>query len=157
MDSKLNLEMSKALPFHACSFFTISQMFRSNKDKMLDKLEDNNFKKNMLEHMSNISKDNYTCGYFDEQGIHNLSKKHKKDSLKMFHANIESFNTNGAHLAIYLKTLNLSFDIICLSEIRNSSIGIIDKEFPNYNIFLDNPTAKKVELLYSLEKINSIK
>lgn len=106
MDLKSIIQRSKALPFHACSFFTISQLFKSNKDKVLDKLEDNNFTKNMIKHMNKISKDNYTCRYFDEENIHNLSKKHLKDSLKIFHANIESFKSKGTKLTFSYTALN---------------------------------------------------
>ena len=80
MDCKSIIERSKALPFHTCSFFTVSQLFKSNKDKMLEKLEGNNFSKNMIEHMNEISKHNYTCGYYDEEGINNLSKKHTQNT-----------------------------------------------------------------------------
>ena len=46
-----------------------------------------------------ISKNNYTCGYYDKEGIHNLSNKHTKDSLKIFHCNIESLNSNGKEVS----------------------------------------------------------
>jgi len=82
---------------------------------MLEKLENNNFSKTTIDMMNNISKDNYTCGYFDEQGLHNLSNKHVKDNLKIFHANIESLNNKGAELTFFLSCLTVKFDIICLT------------------------------------------
>ena len=148
MDSKSNIELSKALPFHACSFFTVSQLFKSNKNNMLEKLENNNFSKTTIDMMYNIPKDNYTCGYFDEQGLHNLSNKHAKDNLKIFHANIESLNSKGAELTFFLSCLTVKFDIICLTETRATTIGILDKHFPEYHIYIDNPkTAIGIVLL----------
>ena len=158
MDCKSIIERSKALPFHGCSFFTISQLFISNKDKMLEKLEDNNFSKNMIDLMNGISKNNYTCGYFEEEGIHKLSKKHVKDSLKIYHGNIESFSKNGTNLNFFLHSLKINFDIICLTETRSTNIGIVDKVFPEYHIYLDNPTTSKggVALLLRKNKFKQI-
>ena len=152
MDCKSIIERSKALPFHACSFFTVSQLFKSNKDKMLEKLEGNNFSKNMIEHMNEISKNNYTCDYYDEEGINNLCKKHTKDSLKIFHANIESISRNGTEVNFFLHCLKFNFDIICLTETRATTIGIIDKDFPDFHIFLDNPTISKGGIVLLLKK-----
>ena len=143
MDCKSVIARSKQLPFHNCSFFTIAQMFRSSKDKILDKLENNNFNQNMLNHVNGLSKNNYTCNYFDEMGIHNLTKKHINNGLKIFHANIESMKSNGSNLSFFFNCLNFKFDIICLTETRNTSTGIIDKHFPGYHIFLDNPKNTK--------------
>ena len=74
MDRLTNLDLCKHLPFFNCSFFTISQMFLSTKDKILDKLEGNNFTKNMIKHVNGFSKDNYTCSYDDERSILKTSK-----------------------------------------------------------------------------------
>ena len=74
MDRLTNLELCKHLPFFNCSFFTISQMFLSTKDKILDKLEGNNFTKNMMKHVNGFSKDNHTCSYADEKSMLNTSK-----------------------------------------------------------------------------------
>ena len=101
MDRKSIIQRSKALPFHNCSFFTISHMYSSNKNNVLEKMENNNFSKNMLDHVNGLSKNNYTCGYLDEEGIHNIAKKHISDSLKIFHANIESIKSNGTNLFLF--------------------------------------------------------
>ena len=149
---------AKALPFYNCSPFTISQMYQTPGNKVLEKLEANNFNKNMLKHVNGFSKNNYTCGYFQEDSILNLSKKHLQDCLKVFHLNIDSFNKNGTELSFYLKSLKNKFDIICLTEIRQTTIGIIDKDFPDYNIFIDNPTMAKggVAILLRKDKFENI-
>ena len=112
----------------------------------------------MLKHVNGFSKDNYTCGYYQENSIHNLLKKHLPDCLKMFHQNIASFNKNGTHLSFYLKYLGINFDIICLTEIGRTNIGIIDKEFPDHYIFIDYTTTSKggVALLLRKNKFDNI-
>ena len=119
---------------------------------MLEKLEGNNFTKNMQDLTNEISKNNYTCGYYDEEGIHNLSNKHTKDCLKIFHGNIESLNSNGKEVSFLLHCLNFNFDIICLTETRATTIGIIENQFPDYHIFLDNPTSPKGGVAILLRK-----
>ena len=61
MDRLTNLELCKHLPFFNCSFFTISQMFLSTKDKILDKLEGKNFIKGTL--LSSTSRSCKSTGY----------------------------------------------------------------------------------------------
>ena len=158
MDRLNNLALCKILPFFTCSSFTLSQMFISTKDKVLEKLEGNNFTKNMIKHVNGFSKDNYTCSYADEKSIVNLSKKHIPSCLKIFHVNIESFKKRGTELSIYLKCLSLKFDIICLTEIRHTSIGIIDKDFPDFHIFIDDPSTAKggVALLLRKDRFSQI-
>ena len=158
MDHLTNLDLCKILPFSNCSFFTLSQMFLSTKNKILDKLEGNNFSKNMIKHVNGFSKDNYTCSYDDEKSILNTSKKHISNCLKIFHLNIESFKKHGTELSIYLKCLSLKFDIICLTEIRHTSVAIIDKDFPNFHIFIDDPSTAKggVALLLRKDRFSQI-
>ena len=158
MDHLTNLDLCKILPFSNCSFFTLSQMFLSTKNKILDKFEGNNFSKNMIKHVNGFSKDNYTCSYDDEKSILNTSKKHISNCLKIFHLNIESFKKHGTELSIYLKCLSLKFDIICLTEIRHTSVAIIDKDFPNFHIFIDDPSTAKggVALLLRKDRFSQI-
>ena len=112
----------------------------------------------MIKHVNGFSKDNFTCGYYQENSILNLLKRHLPDSLKVYHQNIESFNKNGTELSSYLKCLNFKYDIICLTEIRKTTVGIIDKEFPNYHIYIDNPSQAKggVAVLLRKDKIDQI-
>ena len=152
MEVLTNLSLYKILPFFTCSFFTLSQMFLSSKDKILEKLENNNFTKNMIKHVNGFSKDNYTCSYYDDMGINNLYKKHIPSCLKMFHVNIESFYQHGTELSVYLKCLSLEFDIICLTEIRHTTRGIIEKDFPDFHIFIDDPSTAKGGVALLLRK-----
>ena len=144
--------LSFELPFHDCYPHQIIKLFQSGRGKLFETLENNNFSRNTLKLTNGFSKDNFTCGYFQEDSIQNLSKKHLPDCLKIFHMNIVSFSKNGTHLSFYLKTLGLEFDIICLTEIRKSSVGIINKAFPNHHIFIDSPTSDKGGVAILLRK-----
>ena len=152
------LDLCKELPFYYCSPFSISQLTQSSKSKVLEKLEANNFSKNMRKLVNGFSKDNYTCSYYMEDSINNLSRKHKTDCLKIFHYNVESFNTNGAKVAAYLKCFNFKYDIICLTEIRVYNPNIIHMEFPDYHVYLDCKSSEKggVAILLKRNKFNSI-
>ena len=67
---------------------------------------------------------------------------------------MESFNTNGDKLSSYLKCLDFEYNIICLTEIRTPNPAVISLEFPNYNVYLDCVSTKKVELLFYSKKTN---
>ena len=154
IDMNFILMLSQVLPFYNCSPFSISQLTQSRKNRFLEKLESNNFSKNMIKLVNGFSKNNYTCNYFMEESVNNLIKKHKADCLKVFHFNMESFNTNGDKLSSYLKCLDFEYDIICLTEIRTPNPAVISLEFPNYNVYLDCVSTKKVELLFYSKKTN---
>ena len=80
------------------------------------------------------------------------------DCLKVFHVNIESFSSKGNELSSFLKCLKFEFDVICMTEIRSTSLGLINKEFPDFHIFIDNPTIAKggVALLLRKDKFTQI-
>ena len=59
------------------------------------------------------------------------------------HLNCSSIAKNGIDLSSYLAHLNLKFDIIMLTETRQTTVGIVEFYFPNYDIFLDNPDSSK--------------
>ena len=65
----------KELPFHGFSRSDLIKLFQSEKDLLFERLANNDFSKNMLKHVNGFSKDNYTCGYFQEKSIQNLLKK----------------------------------------------------------------------------------
>ena len=59
-DINTRLILSKVLPFYNCSPFSISQLTQSRKNRFLEKLESNNFNKNMTKLVNGFSKNNYT-------------------------------------------------------------------------------------------------
>ena len=161
MNCKANLELTRSLPFATCSPFFLSQLFQSDKNEVIEKLKANNFSKNMIKHVNGFSKNNYTCNYYNKKSIQNLSRKHLPNNIKIFHLNIESFSSNKAELSVFFKCLQISFDIICLTEVRHTNIGLIDMEFPDFNIFLDNAPSSKgakggVALLLKKDKFDQV-
>ena len=88
----------------------------------------------------------------------NLLKKHSANSLKVFHNNIDSFGKNSTEFISNLECLRFFFDVICLTEVRKTSIGIINMVFNNYHVFLDNPDTAKggVALMVRQNKFNNI-
>ena len=158
MNYRSNIERSKALPFFLLSPFTLSQLFQTGKSEVLENLKGNNFSKNMIKHVNGFSKNNFTCNYYEDESIHQLSTKHMSDGLKVFHVNIESFSSKGNELSSFLKCLKFEFDVICKTGIRSTSLGLINMEFPEFHIFIDNPTIAKggVALLLVKDKFTQI-
>ena len=150
--------LDRALPFFGLSSNQIINLLKVTKEDILQLLENNDFSRNMLQHVNGFSKDNYTCGYYQENSLLNLQHKHLTDCFKSFHLNLVSFSKNGNSLAAYLKSLSCIFDIICITETRKTNIGIIEKEFPDHHIFIDNPTTAKggVALLLRKNKFDNI-
>ena len=97
----------------------------------------------IIKHTNEFSRNNYTCNYYNEESLSSLSRKHHKSSLKIIHLNIESYKKNGPSFLFFLKCLHSEFDIVCLTETRQTTIGIIEKEFPDFHIFIDNPKIEK--------------
>ena len=70
-----------ALPFSNSSPYQVANLYQSKKEILFETLENNNFSRNMLKHVNGFSKDNSTCGYYQEHSIHNLKQKHLPDCL----------------------------------------------------------------------------
>lgn len=130
------------LPFSNCSSLTITCQLQTGKNHLIEKLENNNFSKEMIKNI-NVSKDNYTCKYYDKSNVNQLFKTHHRSALSVIHININSIGKHGLELASYLEYINLNFDIIMLTETRESTTGIINIYFPDYDVFLKNPESPK--------------
>ena len=65
-----------------------------------------------------------------------------KHFLKMFHINAYTLNKNFKDLKYLLKSTNINYDIIAISEIRNLEITkIINSKNYNFEYTLTEPTA----------------
>ena len=60
------------------------------------------------------------CNYFNTTTIDNIYSNNldRDNALKLIHLNVRGLSTNYNNLILYLNTLTLSFDIICLSEVH---------------------------------------
>ena len=59
--------LNNELPFFNCSNFTISQLFQTAKNNILETLQNNSFSKNTIQLVNGFSIDNYTCNYYHEE------------------------------------------------------------------------------------------
>ena len=114
---------NNVLPFQTCSPFLLSQLHQSSKNLLTEKLQNNNFSSSMLDHVNDISKDNYTCKYYDQSNIDRLVKSHHNSALKVIHLNCSSIVKNGLDLIGYLAHLRVNFDIVMLTETRQTTIA----------------------------------
>ena len=73
------------------------------------------------------------CRYYDVEQIQTLKIPNRSKSLSMFHINTCSLSRNFDDLEYLLKTTNMNFDIIAISEIR-----ITKKIYKISNINLNN-------------------
>ena len=63
MDNSQNLQklFSTQLPFYDCTDYYISYECLSIKNKMLNRLKNNDFTREMIQYVNGVSKDNYMC------------------------------------------------------------------------------------------------
>ena len=93
---------------------------------------------NITENHTNKDPDNVVkCIYYDIEEIQTLNIPNKSKSLSMFHINTCSLSKNFDDLEYLLKTTNMNFDIIEISEIRITK---------NMNNILSNINLNKFSL-----------
>ena len=88
---------------------------------------------NITENHTNRDPDNVVkCRYYDIEEIQTLNIPNKSKSLSMFHINTCSLSKNFDDLEYLLKTTNMNFDIIAISETRITKN--INNILPNINL-----------------------
>ena len=79
---------------------------------------------NITENHTNRDPDNVVkCRYYDIEEIQTLNIPNKSKSLSMFHINTCSLSKDFDDLEYLLKTTNMNFDIVAVSESRMTNIG----------------------------------
>ena len=136
LEQRLRKLFASQLPFYSCSDYYVSYEFLTIKNKMLIRFKDNDFSKEMIQYVNGFSKNNYTCDYFTEEKFKALFNNHQKNPMKAFHVNIGSFDPKSFELAVYLRSLKHSFQIIALTEIGQTSKEFIEFIFPEYEIYM---------------------
>ena len=131
------------LPFLNCSPFYISSQYQNGKNRLIEKLKNNNFSKQMFKYTNKLTKDDYSCKYYDENNINTIKNIHHRSALKAIHINISSIAKHGIELNSYLDYLNINFDIIMLTETRETTTDVINMYFPNYDIVIKNPKSPR--------------
>ena len=69
------LNVFSELPFFKCDYDTITEMFETPKNCVLERLKNNSFYENMIKLVNGLSKDKYTCSYYHEESVNELIKK----------------------------------------------------------------------------------
>ena len=76
------------------------------------------------------------CKYIDTEYFKDLTKDFKRKILSFFHMNVSSLTKNFDDFNILLSELNVSFDILAITETRtnNNSSYPINLQLNNYSI-----------------------
>ena len=96
---------------------------------------DNNFYNNNYPSINGNIREQYFdsanfCESFDSYSRPNLA------DLKLIHVNIRSIQKNGDKLLTHLETLNVNFDVVCLTETwLLKDFTCIHEMFPDYNAY----------------------
>ena len=83
------------------------------------------------------------CKYYNSNEFNILYERNDSRKFSVIHCNIRSMNANGEDFLNYLETLNLKFDVICLSETWSKDIQYLNAFFPNYHGFHNLRPADK--------------
>ena len=83
-------------------------------------------------HTSKVPDNAVKCRYYDIEEIQSLKILNKSNSLSMFHINTCSPSKNFEDLEYLLKTTNMNFDIIAISEIRITKNNYAYNNLNNY-------------------------
>ena len=135
--------IAQSFPFSTCTDYAFLTQCITNKDKILELFENNAFVSQCYELIEGLSRENYSCRYYNEQKFNSMISKHKKNSLKTFHLNIRSVNKHCHELKAFLSCLNCNFDLILLTEIGNINEKLIEEVFDNYSLCYNKSTSKK--------------
>ena len=119
--------LAQNLPFFNCSDYSMLTACLSNKDKLLEIYENNSFTSDCHSLIDGLSMENFSCKYYTESKFNSMLTKHREKSLKVFHLNIQSLNKHCHELEAFLSFLNCNFDILFLTEIGNTNMGLIEK------------------------------
>ena len=92
----------------------------------------NNFTDNKQENKLNLP----DCKYRDTDYFKNLTKDFKRKALSFFHMNVCSLTKHFDDFNILLSDLNVSFDILAITEtrIKKDSSSTINLQLNNYSI-----------------------
>ena len=73
--------------------------------------------------------------YYDIDSFNSSFSINGMNDLSVIHLNIRSIAANGDRFAVFLSTLNLNFDVICLTETWVTELGLVDGFLEGYVCF----------------------
>ena len=129
--------LSKEMPFHNYTDFTIEMEFQSAKTRITELMDGNGIsnilKENKLQDLLNPD-EMISCAYFDEDDF--IRKNRNGNSfLNCYSMNISSLPKHSGELACFLSALETNFDIILLTEIGARNISTVVNLFDGYDFF----------------------
>ena len=143
MDSTLNETICASLPFYNCTNFQLYMELGSKCNFDFDNTETNEFFKEISDYTNTFSENNFLCEYYNEQKFNSTFSSDLHSKLKALHLNIRSFELHKFELAGFLECLNLTFNIIILTECGFISQPQIESEFADFDLFVDPPKSKR--------------
>ena len=93
--------LSQNLPFFNCSDYAMLTACLSNKDKLLEIYENNSFTMECHNLINELTMENFSCKYYNEDKFNSILPKHQEKSLKVFHLNIRSLNKHCHELEAF--------------------------------------------------------
>ena len=137
------MDIANELSFANCSDYQVISTFSSSKTKLLEFLSNNNFSKEMFDHINKVTKDNYSCKYYNEASFSSAFGHHRDNPFRVYHTNIRSLKAHCFQLYNYLDILKCNFDVILLTELGKPNIGHVEKIFSEYKLVYNASTISK--------------
>ena len=115
------------LPFQSVNNFEIESLFKSTRNEILDRLHN----PVLLQYLKNKncvnlnSLNEIDCAYYTEDEF-NRKIKSFVNSLSSFHLNVRKLGRHRDELIAFLSLLDLTFDIIILTEVGKNSNTFYD-------------------------------
>ena len=85
---KDNVILAQYMPFYKCSDYWIQREYLSNTEKFLKAFEDNTFTTECRRFIEGLTKENYSCKYYNENKFNSMLPRLQNSSLKIFHLNM---------------------------------------------------------------------
>ena len=135
-----------AMPFKCLNNYELLLELQSSKSFCLDKLENNGFMDFMKKYKAYAQEELNpvnTCKYYDTEAL-NKDFSSECGDLRVLHMNIRRLAKHKGEFIAFLSTIDLSFDILILSEIGDDANNYMNDNFlPEYNVFSTTPKHNK--------------
>ena len=103
---------------------------------------------NFIEYLEKSLPDSYVnnikCEYYSEDNFNHVVKKYKSHKFSLLHLNIRSINKHKGNLLCLMKSMDIGFHIIGLTEIGPKNIETSSAFFrDNHEFYFDPPSSSK--------------
>ena len=122
--------------------YEVEQLFCSDRHEILSRLNNPVLLK-YLKNKNSVNlqtSNNIECNYYTENDFNLKVRYSAKSNLSTFHINIRKLGLHRNELIAFLSMLNISFDVIILTEVGRFSERYITTLFTDYEAFYDLPS-----------------